>query len=89
MSEFALRVPDHILAQAKTAAAEDNVSINQLLVALISEGLGHRRGLRDLRKRAARADVAEALRILDGAPDTAPDEGDKMPAETTASHSSA
>ncbi len=41
MSRFALRVPDHILAQAKAAAAEDNVSIIHLLVALISEGLGH------------------------------------------------
>jgi hypothetical protein len=79
MSGFALRVPDHILAQAKAAAAEEHVSINQLLVALISEGLGHRRGLRDLQKRAARADVAEALRILDLAPDVAPNEDDELP----------
>jgi hypothetical protein len=80
MSGFALRVPGHIMAQAKAAAAEEHVSINQLLVSLISEGLGHRRGLRDLRKRAGRADVAEALRILDRAPDVAPEEGDELPA---------
>jgi hypothetical protein len=79
MSGFALRVPEHILTQAKAAAAEEHVSINQLLVALISEGLGHRRGLLDLQKRAARADVAAALRILDHAPDVAPDEGDELP----------
>jgi hypothetical protein len=79
MSGFALRVPEHILTQAKQAAAEEHVSINQLLVALISEGLGHRRGLLDLQKRAARADVAAALRILDQAPDDAPDEGDELP----------
>jgi hypothetical protein len=79
MSGFALRVPEHILTQAKEAAAEEHVSINQLLVALISEGLGHRRGLLDLQKRAARADVATALRILDQAPDDAPDEGDELP----------
>jgi hypothetical protein len=79
MSGFALRVPDHILAQAKEAAAEERVSINQLLVALISEGLGHRRGLRELQKRASRADVAEALRIFDEVPDVAPDEGDELP----------
>ena len=79
MGGFALRVPDHILAQAKAAAAEEHVSINQLLVALISEGLGHRRGLRDLQKRGARADVAGALRILDHAPDVAPDEDDELP----------
>nr|WP_294516249.1 hypothetical protein [uncultured Rhodopila sp.] len=79
MSGFALRVPDHILVQAKEAAAEEKVSINQLLVALISEGLGHRRGLLDLRKRAARADVAEALHILDRAPDLPPDADDELP----------
>jgi hypothetical protein len=79
MSGFALRVPDHILVQAKEAAAEEHVSINQLLVALISEGLGHRRGLLDLKKRASRADVADALRILDQVPDVAPDEGDDLP----------
>jgi hypothetical protein len=79
MSGFELRVPDHILAQAKAVAAEDNVSINHLLVALISEGLGHRRGLRELRKRAARADTAEALRVLDSAPNIPPDERDEMP----------
>jgi hypothetical protein len=79
MSGFALRVPEHILTQAKEAAAEEHVSINQLLVALISEGLGHRRGMLDLQKRAARADMAAALRILDQAPDAAPDEGDELP----------
>ncbi len=78
MSGFALRVPDHILDQAKAAAAEEQVSINQLLVALIAEGLGHRRGLRDLRQRAGRADVATALKILDRAPDVAPDHDDEV-----------
>lgn len=79
MSGFALRVPEHILEQAKTAASEEQVSINQLLVALIAEGLGHRQGLRDLRMRAARANVAGALRMLGGAPDVAPDAGDELP----------
>ena len=79
MSGFALRVPEHILEQAKAAAAEDHVSINQLLVAIIAEGLGHRRGLHDLKRRAARANVGEALRILDQAPDAPPDVGDEIP----------
>lgn len=79
MSGFALRVPEHILAQARAAAAEEQVSINQLMVALISQGLGHRQGLRDLQKRAARADVASALRLLSNAPDVAPEFGDAMP----------
>jgi hypothetical protein len=58
MSGFVLQVPADVLAPAKAAAAEEHVSIDQLLVGLISEGLGHRRGLRDLQQRAARANVA-------------------------------
>ncbi len=81
MSGFALRVPDHILDQAKAAAAEEQVSINQLLVALIAEGLGHRRGLRELQKRASHADVAKALKILDRAPDVVPDRDDQFRVE--------
>jgi len=79
MSGFALRVPDHILVQAKEAAAEEKVSVNQRLVSLITEGVGHRRGLRDVRERAARADVAEALRVLDRTPDVPPDADDELP----------
>ncbi len=74
MREFALMLPDHILAQPKAAAAEEQVSINHLFVALISEGLGHRRALH---QHAARANVMDALHILDGAPDVPPDEGDE------------
>ncbi|WP_284944607.1 hypothetical protein [Acidisoma cladoniae] len=80
MSGFALRVPEHILTQAKAAAVEEKVSINQLLVSLISEGLGHRRGLRDLQGRAARADVAAALSLLQDVADIPADLGDEPPA---------
>jgi hypothetical protein len=77
MGGFALLVPDEILAQAAAEAAEAHVPVDQWLVGLISEGLGHRRGLRDLRGRAARADVTEALRLLGEAPDTTPEDGDE------------
>ena len=83
MSSFALRIPDHVLAQAKQAASEDNTSVNQLLSSFISHGLGQRQGLRMLRERAARADVPGVLSMLDGAPDVPPDEGDEMPEEET------
>ncbi|MGU3360617.1 hypothetical protein ACLBWX_09810 [Methylobacterium sp. M6A4_1b] len=78
MPNFALRLPDHVMSQAKTAADEDNVSINQLLVAFIAEGLGHRRGLKALQARAGRADVDAALALLDGAPDVPPEPRDRM-----------
>jgi len=76
MTSFALRVPDHIYDQAKAAANEDNISINQLLLSFIAEGLGHRRALRVMRERAARANIDAALAILDRVPDVAADMGD-------------
>ena len=88
MTSYALRVPDHIYEQAKAAAEEDNVSINQMLVSFIAEGLGHRRGLRMMRERAARADVGAALAILEQVPDVAPDAGDELPEEMKATPSS-
>lgn len=79
MTHFALRVPDHIMEQAKVAASEDRVSINQMLVAFIAEGLGHRRGLKTLQERADRADPKAALAILDRAPDIDAEPGDELP----------
>lgn len=79
MSAFALRMPDHLMEQAREASETDNVSINQLLVSLVAEGLGHRRALLEMRNRAARGNPTEALRILhDVVPDVEPDEGDDL-----------
>ena len=79
MSTFALRLPDHIMDQAKAASAEDKVSINHMLASIIAEGLGHRRGLKIMKERAARADIGAALAILDAVvPDVPPDPGDEL-----------
>jgi hypothetical protein len=78
MSAFQLRLPDHVMEEAKAAAAEDNTSVNQMLLAIIAEGLGHRRGLKMMKERAGRADVAAALSILSRAPNVPPDEGDRL-----------
>ena len=56
------------MEQAKLVAKEDQVSVNQLFWSFIAEGLGHQRGLKMMRERAARADVAAALAVLDGVP---------------------
>jgi hypothetical protein len=80
VSTFPLELADHVMEEAKAAAAEDNVSLNQLLATLIAEGIGHRRAILELKKRASRADAAAALAILDRVPNVAPDEGDELPA---------
>ena len=81
MTSFALRIPDHVMEQAKAASAEDKMSINQILVSFIAEGLGHRRGLKMMKERAARADGVTALAILEKVPDVPPDAGDEIPEE--------
>ena len=52
------------MEQARDAAAEDKVSINQMLVSFIAEGLGNRRGLKMMRDRAARGDENRAMHFL-------------------------
>ena len=79
MASFALRLPDHLLEQAEAASAEDQVSVNQMFVAFIAEGLGHRRGLRSMQERAARADIRPALAALEQVPDVPPEAGDELP----------
>ena len=81
MTSYALRVPDHIYEQAKTASDEDKVSINQMLVSFIAEGLGHRRALKTMKDRAARANIPAALAALDRVPDVPPDAGDEITQE--------
>jgi hypothetical protein len=86
MASFALRLPEHIMEQAKAASAEDKVSINHMLVALIAEGLGQRRGLKMMKERAARAEVDVAMGILDRVPDVPPDVGDNLRIRTRRSN---
>jgi hypothetical protein len=81
MSQFPLRVPDHVLDEARQAAQEDHVSMNQLLLSFIADGLGHRRGLKMMRERASRGDPKAALELLDSLPSLPPEPGDEMPEE--------
>lgn len=79
MSTYPLRLPDHVMQEAKQAADEDNVSLNQLLSAFIADGIGHRRAIANLKKRAESGNVQHALAILNRAPDHEPDDGDNLP----------
>ncbi|PZM17130.1 hypothetical protein [Rhizobium tubonense] len=79
MSQYPLRVPDYLMEQARAAAAEENVSINQMFLSFIAEGMGHRRALKMVRERAARGDPEAALAILDSLPSQPPEAGDELP----------
>lgn len=78
MRTYPLRLADHVMEEARQAAAEDNVSLNQLLSAFIADGVGHRRAILNLRQKAARGNAEAALAILDRAPDVSPDPGDEL-----------
>ena len=82
MGSYPLRLADHLMEEAKSAASEDNVSLNQLLATFIADGIGHRRAVLDLKRRARRTDPAAVLEILARAPTVAPDSGDEMPTST-------
>ncbi|MGF9563300.1 hypothetical protein [Neorhizobium sp. JUb45] len=77
MTTYPLRIADHVMEEAKRAAAEDNVSLNQLLSAFIADGIGHRRAIMSLKERAARGNVDAALSILDRTPNVVPDPSDE------------
>lgn len=80
MTSYPLRLPAHVLEEARKAAAEDEISLNQLFSSLIADGIGHRRAILGLKARAAQGDPQAALRVLDRVPAVDPDPDDALPA---------
>lgn len=79
MTQVHLRVPNDILEQAQAAADEERVTLDQLMLSFIAEGLGHRKSLTMMRARARRADPESALAIIDRIEGMPPERGDEMP----------
>lgn len=78
MSTYPLKLADDVMEEARRAAAEDNVPLNQLLSSFIADGIGHRRAILGLKIRAERGDPTAALAILDRAPSAEPDPEDLL-----------
>jgi hypothetical protein len=81
-SNFALRVPPSLLAEARKAAESEGVALNQLITLALAEKVSAMRTEEYFEQRARRADSAKVTRILarvgKGAP---PVKGDELPAE--------
>jgi hypothetical protein len=77
MSNFPLRLPRPLLDEAKALAKSDGVSMNAFLSALVAERVGERRALAQLQARAVRADIDQALAVLDRVPVRTPLPGDE------------
>lgn len=78
MSQYALRLPDSLLKQARKTAKRDHVSMNQLFITAIAEKLAVLEAEDLLRQRAERADLDAFKRILDRVPDVPPVPGDEI-----------
>jgi hypothetical protein len=79
-SNFALRLQPSLLAEARKVAEAEGAALNQLINVALAEKLSARRTASYFAERAARANIPEALRILDragvGHP---PVKGDELP----------
>ena len=66
-SNFALRLQPSLLAEARKVAESEGVALNQLINVALAEKLSALRTADYFAERAARANIPEALRILDRA----------------------
>jgi hypothetical protein len=81
MSQYALRVPDSLLARARKVAEQDHTSINQFFVVAIAEKLASMESEKiRISKRAQKANPSAVLKLLSRVKDRdIPDEGDQLP----------
>jgi hypothetical protein len=80
MSNYPLRLPEHIMEQARALALDSGTSLNQFLGSIVAEKVGELRAMADLERRAARANPQAVRGILARVPDVAPFPGDEIEA---------
>lgn len=79
MSNYPLRLPESLMAEARRMATAEGVSINQFLSTLIAERIGELKAHEHVRRRIARADLGKAAAVLARVPRRKPLSGDEMP----------
>jgi S-adenosylmethionine synthetase len=81
-SNFALRVPPSLLAEARKAAESEGVALNQLITLALAEKVSALRTQEYFEERARRADRSNVDKILARAgKGNPPMEGDELPEE--------
>ena len=65
MSQYALRLPDSLFAEAKELAKAEHTSLNQLFVMAIAEKIAALRTEAYFRERASEANEQDFLAVLD------------------------
>jgi hypothetical protein len=78
-SNYALRLQASLKREAERVAKAEGTTLNQFINVAVAEKLSALRTASYFKERAARADVAKALELLDRAGDEPPREGDEIP----------
>ena len=78
MSNYALRVPDSLLAYVRQVAEEEHVSMNQFFVTAIAEKVSALKTEAYFRERRERGDIAAFDDWLMASPDTPPINNDDL-----------
>jgi hypothetical protein len=79
-SNFALRLQPSLLDEARKAAEQEGVALNQLINVAVAEKLASMRTESYFAERAARADIAKAKAVLARTGrNTPPEPGDELP----------
>ncbi len=81
MANYALRLPDSLLEQARKTAKKDKVSMNQLFISAIAEKLAVLEAESLIQQRAARSDRKAFRSILGNVPDGEVIPGDEIIAD--------
>ncbi len=78
MSNYPLRLPEHVMSAAKALAAKNGASLNQFLSTLIAERVGELRAFDAMEQRAARGNIDAAMQVLAKVPARNPLSGDEI-----------
>jgi hypothetical protein len=82
-SNFALRLQQSLMEEAKKVAKAEGVAVNQLINVAVAEKVSALRTEDYFAERAARGDIKKALRVLKRAgKGNSPLPGDELPAKT-------
>lgn len=77
MSTLTVKMPDGLAEQLRACAAQEGVTVDQLLSAAASEKISAMLTVEHLRQRARRANRSDFIAFLDAAPDVEPQSGDQ------------
>lgn len=83
-ANYALRLQASLKSEAERVARAEGTTLNQFINVAVAEKLSALRTADYFRERAAGADLARALELLDRAGDEPPRQGDEVPPQLDA-----